>query len=395
MKALTAYIFGGSQTIGHIQAGWEIDRVLEMTENMKEINAYHFTKNYPEISVLCPSEWNNEDYIELLKNEQYDLFASNPPCSGLSSINRNASVSGDINKHIYEIIDLVKKIQPKTFLIENAPTLTKMGLPILKDISKILKDNYKLIIINDLAGNHSVPMHRRRTLVVGFNQEYFNGIPLINANKQNIYTVKDAFKGITNDLPNMEFDKDVKDRDFMRFYNLVEPKKSILITLSDKYDLIKNQLTEKENEYIRRFNKRREQKDSIWDKSSWRLDENDLAPSMTSISQFIHPTENRDLYIREYARLIGYPDDFIFYPNECSVSTIQCLAQGVPVNFIKYISTEIKNCFENKYELLKDCDIVYINQTTNKRKIVKFKLNEFLNCDDIGRNDIIKEVSLW
>mgnify|MGYP003301826923 CR=1 FL=1 len=49
---------------------------------------------------------------------------------------------------------------------------------------------------------------------------------------------------------------------------------------------------------------------------------------------------------------MGYPDDFIFYPNECKCSTIQCLAQGVPVNFIKYISKEISDLSD--YEKIKD-----------------------------------------
>ena len=42
MKAIGMYIFGGSQTIGHLLEGWKIDTILEMTDNMIENNAYHF-----------------------------------------------------------------------------------------------------------------------------------------------------------------------------------------------------------------------------------------------------------------------------------------------------------------------------------------------------------------
>ena len=39
MKALGMYIFGGSQTIGHMLEGWEVDTVLEMTDEMMENKA--------------------------------------------------------------------------------------------------------------------------------------------------------------------------------------------------------------------------------------------------------------------------------------------------------------------------------------------------------------------
>ena len=165
MKAIGMYIFSGSQTIGHMKAGWDVDRVLEMTDDMRESNAFHFVRNY-NIPIIIPSVWNSGDYLDSLVDE-YDLLFANPPCSGLSAINRNAGVDNDVNKHIYEVANVIKKIRPKTFLIENAPTLIAKGLPILKDIQKLLSSDYRVTIITDLAGNHSVPMYRKRTLVVG------------------------------------------------------------------------------------------------------------------------------------------------------------------------------------------------------------------------------------
>jgi site-specific DNA-cytosine methylase len=136
-----------------------------MTEDMDETNAFHFVRNY-DIPIIKPSQWNNDDYLSSLKNE-YDLLFANPPCSGLSAINRNASADNDINKHIYEVANTINIIEPKTFLIENAPTLITKGAPILKDIQRILSDKYRITVITDLAGNHNVPMFRKRTLVVG------------------------------------------------------------------------------------------------------------------------------------------------------------------------------------------------------------------------------------
>lgn len=377
MKAIGMHIFSGSQTIGHLLEGWSIDTILEISDDMPNQNAYHFIKNYPEIKVKIPSEYeNDEEYLNKLKNENYDLLYSNPPCSGLSQINRNASVNCAINQNIYKVIKMVDRIKPKTFLIENAPTLTTTGLPILKNMVKLLSD-YKFIIINDLAGNHNVPMHRRRTLVIGFYNQYFSKLPKINNNASPYCSIGDVIKNI--DLTyNKEFPKDSKPELF-KYYDNVKSGESIFTALAKNDNIV---LPESISKNVSKIKYKIEHNERIWDKSPWRSSENDHAPSLASVVRIIHPTENRDLYVREYAKLMGYPDNYIFYPNECKTPIIQCIAQGVPVNFIRYISKEIKNSFNTKDFI--DGDIVYINQCNpNNIRSKSYIINEFLDTTSI------------
>lgn len=394
MEALGMYIFGGSQALGHMKAGWNVDRILEISDEMLEQNSYHFIRNYPDIPVVKLSEWNNNEYIESLKGK-YDLLFGNPPCSGLSSINRNANVNNDINKHIYEVADMIDRIEPKSFLIENAPTLIARGLPILKDISKKLSNKYRITIITDLAGNHNVPMFRKRTLVVGWNRNYFESMPIINCIVNNDYTVGKALLGLTGDSPDM-VKIDLNDKyDFSRFYSLVKPGDPVVKTLCENYESIKNKLSEDEKVLVLRTKEKYDKGGSVWDKSPLRLDLNGRAPSITSVNRYIHPTENRDIYVRECARLMGYPDSFKFY-NGSKVSTIQCVAQGVPVNFIEYISSEIMSQFKNKVYYKEDCDIMYIDQSSGIQKITTFSIDDFVRCENIHKNDhTMEEVSLW
>lgn len=394
MEALGMYIFGGSQALGHMKAGWNVDRILEISDEMLEQNSYHFIRNYPNIPVVKLSEWNNDEYIESLKGK-YDLLFGNPPCSGLSSINRNANVNNDINKHIYEVADMIYKIEPKSFLIENAPTLIARGLPILKDISKKLSNKYRITIITDLAGNHNVPMFRKRTLVVGWNRNYFESMPIINCIVNNDYTVGKALSGLTGDSPDM-VKIDLNDKyDFSRFYSLVKPGDPVVKTLCENYESIKDKLSEDEKVLVLRTKDKYDKGGSVWDKSPLRLDLNGRAPSITSVNRYIHPTENRDIYVRECARLMGYPDSFKFY-NGSKVSTIQCVAQGVPVNFIEYISSEIMSQFKNKVYYKEDCDIMYIDQSSGIQKITTFSIDDFVKCENIHKNNhTMEEVSLW
>ncbi len=383
LKTFGMYIFGGSQTLGHLAAGHDVTHIFEMTEDMTDYNAYHFKKNYPNIPIKKPSEWNDKHYLNTLKYEEYDLLFSNNPCSGLSSINRNANSEQPVNNRFFEVFDVIKQVTPKTFLIENAPTLVSIGTPILHQMTKILGDTYTFTIIRDMAGNHGVPMKRQRTFIVGWRRDIFkNNIPIINPNKKKQTTIGEALIGLNNDIPNMEFERDTILPNLKRFYNKVNPKDTILRALVREFDNIKGELDESETKLVLDYIDKKNQNKNIWDKTAYRLDNDFTAPSMTSMAQFIHPTEDRELYIREYARIMGYPDDFIFYPNECKCSTIQCLAQGVPVNFIKYISKEIKRCLVSDYKYIEDKDVVFQHHSQNK--LYTFTFEEFINVDNLG-----------
>lgn len=390
LNAIGAFIFGGSQTIGHLQSGWTVDKVLEMTDNMTEINAYHFEKNYPNIPIIKPSEWSSDSFLESLKNNQYDLLFANNPCSGLSAINRNANVNQPINNKFFEVFDIIKRVQPKAFLIENAPTLVTIGTPILQEMTKIIGDKYKFTIVRDMAGNHGVAMKRMRTFIIGWNKEYFNNrIPLLHMNLKKQATIGDVIGIIDENTLNVEYDTNRQYSNLVQYYNLIKPNSSVLRMCVDNFEIVKNSLNKSQLKAVDTINKKRAENKNIWDKSPWRLSNDKHCGSITSISCYIHPTEDRDLYIREYARIMGYPDDFKFYPNECKCSTMQCIAQGVPVNFIKYISKEIKRCFESDYKYIEDANLIYQNHV--KKGYFKFTIDEFnklIKLNDVNLNMI-------
>jgi len=380
LNAIGCFIFGGSQTIGHMKAGWNVDRVLEMTENMKEINSAHFVKNYPDIPIVLPSEWSAEGYLESLCGK-YDLFFANNPCSGLSRINLNASAENKTNDHFYEVFDIIRKIDPKIFFLENAPTLVSYGTPILKKMTEMIGNDYRFTIIRDKASNHGVCMQRMRTFVIGWNRKHFDKIPLIRMNKEAFVSMNDiigkSLQGVANCEPVPGKDAYL---DCQHLYKYVKPGETIFRTSRRIYD-------EHSGEFSPRWKKlvdhdiekiKRKGHSGIWDKSPLRPDGNKYAPSMTSLTYIIHPTEDRELYIREYARIMGYPDDFIFYPEASKVTCVQACAQGVPVNFIWYISKELRRVFEGvevEYSGDETKDLVFQNHSA--KEYVSFTFDEF------------------
>jgi len=347
---------------------------------MKEINSAHFVRNYPDIPVILPSEWEAEGYLESL-NGKYDLFFANNPCSGLSRINLHASAENKTNDHFYDVFKIIKKIEPKMFFLENAPTLVSYGTPILKKMLDMISDDYRFTIIRDKAANHGVCMQRMRTFVIGWSRKHFDKIPLINMNKEKPVSINEvigkSLEGVANCEPVPGKDSY---KDCYPLYKYVKTGETILRTSirifdehSDEFSPKWKRLVEHEMDKIKKKGH-----NGIWDKSPLRPNGEKFAPSMTSLSYIIHPTENREFYIREYARLMGYPDEFIFYPEASKVTCVQACAQGVPVNFIWYISKELRRVFEGKdveYSGDETKDLVFQNHSANE--YVSFTKDEF------------------
>lgn len=380
LKAIGCFIFGGSQTIGHLKAGWNVDRVLEMTDDMKELNSAHFVRNYSNIPIILPSEWKSKGYLESLKGK-YDFLFANNPCSGLSQVNPLASADNKTNDHFYEVFDVIKSIQPKIFLMENAPTLVGIGVPILKKMTDIIGDEYRFTIIRDKAGNHGVCMQRMRTFIIGWNRKYIDKIPLINMNLEDPVKLNEVLSKSLDGVENCEPDPNrMWFAETIPFYKYVKTGETVIRMSLRLYDELKQKFPEKWLRIIDNTIAKIKRKGgmNIWDKSPKRVDGNGYVSSLTSMTFMIHPTEDRDLYIREYARIMGYPDEFIFYPNESKVSCVQACAQGVPVNFIWYISKEIRRIFENKdveYSADGSKDLVFQNHI--EKKYYQFTKDEF------------------
>lgn len=399
-KALGMYVFAGSFSIGVMQAGYKVDRVLEISDEMINQNARHFIHNYPDIPVVKKSDWDCEDYIDKLKEQDYDLMYGNPPCSGLSNINRNASANNKVNIHLYEFIDMVHKIKPKSFILENAPTLVSRGKSILDYLVNTLHNAYNITIIRDYAGNHNVPMKRQRTLVVGTKKDLYPAIgsfPIIYP-EYNHTTVGECLEGVENNYHNMELVPERTCKDLEKYYCKVKPGDSIMTSLAkwlsnnfmglDIQVLEQLGLSKSRISQIVKLRVKLDNEEGAYEKSPSRLDENGLAPSLASVMEFIHPKEDRPLYIREYARLMGYPDTFEFV-NDAKVPYIQSIAQGVPVNFARWISGELlksmqhDSCINYDHEYY-DYTVRYMNLCNEKHITDKFfTLEDFLNTDNI------------
>ena len=398
LKAVNAFIFAGSFSLGVIEAGFDLQKVLEISSTQPEENAFYFKKNVEDVPVILPSEWENDKYLDSLSNEGISLMCCNCPCSSLSQINRNASVDGKNNVHFYRLFNVFKHVKPKVFVIENAPTLIKLGFPILKTMANELKDVYRFTVIRDIAGNHDVPMMRQRTLVVGWNRKCFNGIPAVEQDAHKPMLAKDV---LTSELDKTPWPSSTSDS-IKDMYAYVKPGNSLMTWLAKLWASDKDgmrSIIEKRLDgtgYLREVKRIAGKilaKQNFWDKSPYRMSLDERFPSFTSVSEYIHPVEDRMLSLKEMAAIMNYPSwyDFTDPEKKCKIPVAQAIAQGVPANFGKYIAQQARKALEGKLEVIDASDAVMSFQHHSQHKMSLFTLDEVNSMTELAlKHDAMK-----
>ena len=79
-------------------------------------------------------------------------------------------------------------------------------------------------------------------------------------------------------------------------------------------------------------------------------DEPSLTITGSATSEFIHPTQNRMLTIRECARIQTFPDDFTFVGTDCQ--QIQQIGNAIPPLFAYLMAEQIVKCDMNNSDSL-------------------------------------------
>lgn len=391
MKVLGAMVFMGSASIGVMNNGARPKQILELTDDMHLDNAMHFAHNYPEIPIIPPSTWETDEYLEKLRQEKYDLLYGNPPCSGLSlGVRGGQSHEKGPNCHQYRYMDIIKKVQPKAFMYENAPTLISTGKPILNDFVKTL-DNYNFTIIREFGMYHGVAMKRQRTFFIGWRKDVFPQIPTLEMGKSEFPTTLEEIIGDLYDVPLGSFlNHDlVPNRPYQNVEHIFPDVpyvkggiKTVNWIICNNYEKYEPLLDEKVKKALKTQLWKQAEGLGYWDKSSQRPNPKKQAPSMTGYSSFIHPIHDRQFTIREYARLMGFPDTFEILPHK---DVVRHMAQGVPAKYFEWASGEVLAALRGERSSTTEYENTRVQfQHHTKEQLTEFTTEEFLETVKIA-----------
>lgn len=271
-----------------------------------------FKYNFPEAHVIVEDIRDVDgETIRSIIGDDIDVVIGSPPCEPFTGSNPRREKNpldrlykdpvGQLTLHF---IRLVSDLKPRIFVMENVPAIMDDGL------EDALRREFRLagfrnVFFNILrAEDYGTPSHRLRVFI--------SNVRIKPKRTKRIVTVKEALKGLPIEggfVPNHEVT------------GLSEKKLRRISRLKWGQALIYYEGAEKRLPNL------------------IRLDPNKIAPTVLGSSRFIHPYVNRFLTVREQARLMGFPDTFVFFGGRDE--QYNQVGEAVPVPLAKAIAEEI------------------------------------------------------
>lgn len=248
--------------------------------------------------------------------ERPDVLIGGPPCEAFTVANadRRANVlsrlyDDPVGSLTLQYIKIAKALQPRVFVMENVPPI--MEGPLESELRMIFARNgYPEIFFNRIqAEDVGTPSHRDRVFISNLRIQ-----PPAAPRKP---TLKEAI----GDLVSLEID----------IPNHVPQK------LGKKQAAAVEALETGRSAYHYRAAGGRMH--HTWTRLHW----DKLAPTIKGLGRFVHPDEDRLLTPREHARLMGYPDDYVFHGsiNE----QYNMVGESVPPPLSLALAAEVKRSF--------------------------------------------------
>lgn len=255
-----------------------------------------------------------------------DVVIGGPPCQGFSLLNKQRI--GDARRALWEpYLDVVKLSDAKIFVMENVTELYRSEelLQIKNRARKMGFETWQAILN---AADYGVPQTRRRTVVVGWKRNelrspQFPPPPTHSSGKSGLpswRTVRDAIgnlrppkgtdvRGIQSPY-NLHFGRTPTEKSLAR-YRAVPPG-------GNRFDLQRNARHLTPDCWIKKTSGGTDLFGRLWwDRPSVTIRTEFFKPEK---GRYLHPEADRPITHREAARLMGFPDDFVFVGKKIDIA---------------------------------------------------------------------------
>lgn len=346
--AISLFAGAGGCSLGFKNAGYKILYASDIDKSA--IETYNI--NFPETFTEC-KDIRNVDFHNILSTlnihaGEVDIVIGGPPCQGFSTAGAR-SEDDPRNGLLRQYVQALDIIKPKWFLMENVEGLltAKKGEYIRETIIALTKLGYTVRLEKVYSHDYGIPQKRKRVIIIG---NRFGQVFKFPKPQGQMVTISQALTGLPS--PSYENISLPYEIDFSNSWAKILKSPTGIVTdhftqtlTGIQYDRVKElkqgQTMKNLPDYMQHpsFSKRaaRRVKDGMPTEKRGgapsglkRLKENEPSLTITSaaIREFIHPTENRYLTIRECARIQTFPDDFIFCG--CTGDKIQQIGNAIP-----------------------------------------------------------------
>lgn len=352
----------GGFTVGFKQAGYKAIKAVEFDLSI----AKTYEMNNPSTTMIV-DDIKNVDKTNEFEFNDVDIIVGGPPCQGFSMAgarNRDGFMGDPRNYLFKHYFNIVKKVKPQAFILENVKGLLSMEKgAIFKEIKRIFSDKslldgdfYNLYWQVVKAVEFGVPQKRERVIVVGilngdYKKEDFEDI-WKDTRKELLKKYPTYFDPVTlrdaiGNMPEPTEDGIIEDPTPQTTYERYLYKKGKI------YNHTKRHYSEKVLARLahinpgENFTKLHENIKSIHSGSYGRMKWDEPTMTITtrfdtpSGGRFTLPDKDRTLTVREAARIQSFPDSYRFYGNKTSIN--KQVGNAVPPKLSYFLALYLKN----------------------------------------------------
>jgi len=316
----------GGMTRGFVDSGrYEPVFAVEMDEHAASTYSANFGVEH-----VVP------DTIESVQTfPKADVVIGGPPCQGFSLLNRDR-VGLERRTLWREYVRALRECEPKAFVMENVPQLLTSAEYRL--FQKAAEDELEFTVEGKVlnSADYGVPQRRCRAIVIGVlggrvpwpEQTHFDPSKPIPLGGQPWRTFREAVSGLSLQPTGEDWHNGRNPRpETIVRYRHVPPDGGNRFQMQDALDnaglgdLVprcwRNKPTGTTDVFGRLF----------WDRPAYTIRTEFYKPEK---GRYLHPTEDRPITIREAARCMSFPDDFIFPADQKWTEIAKQIGNAVP-----------------------------------------------------------------
>ncbi len=339
LRAVDLYAGAGGLSLGLKMAGFEVAAAVELDHWA----ALTYGKNFTQAKLLIGKVAElDETFFERYRG--IDLVAGGPPCQGFSvSTGARRKSRDERNDEVFHFLNAAFRLKPRAILMENVPALGQYiledGKLLIDEIGNLLGNNgynWKTFVVNSYE--FGVPQSRERLIMMAS----LDKIP-------DILEYRTHGRGLDRpistdeaigDLPSVK-PGEVAEDGYLPYYG--DPENAYQRRLRSKEGIFWNHVSMRHSpRLVERFSAippggngasvwsehpaRRRGDTSVsgvrFDQNHRRISGSLPSPTITAYmySTCLHPTQNRNLTVREAARLQSFPDSFRFWGKRTTLS---------------------------------------------------------------------------
>lgn len=335
----------GGMSLGFEQAGFESVGAVDQNENAAETYSSNIGTE-PIVDDI--TEYTADDLLNEfdIGRGDLDVLISCAPCQGFSQHRNKHDIEHDERNTLVSFsAELAVEMEPEFFVMENVPELIQGSKEKYWNRTyEILKqENYlvKYDVLN--AADYGVPQRRRRAIIIARKEGRKVELPSPTTDEHR--TVRDTI----GDLPPVEAGETHPSDPMHRAPNHTQRIVEMLDLIPDDGGSWMDIPEEHQEEYWLDSMKKRAENGDLgsfcdtygrmhWDRPAGTITRKSSTPSC---GRYVHPEQNRNITVREAARLQSFPDDWEF--EGPFISWYEQNGNAVPPKLANAIAEQVKN----------------------------------------------------